>query len=1024
VSESNIALTLSARAITQAAFAEVNSQLDALGLKAKETGDGTSAVGRGLFDFSESTKASFATMGTAVGIAGGAVLALGAGIVALGMRGADVADMRASFEGLNKTIGNDSTAVLAALKTSFAGTVSDFALMEMSNKALSMGLKAGVSDFGLLGDSARVLSDRGLGTAEEAFETLAKAMATGKMKQAELLIGNIDAGAAYAAYGKEIGKAASELSESEKVTATSIAITKRLKDDVMAGGKAQFDFADAVKASGAMVDNFKNSLSDAIAKSPVVNAMLASFKVGLEGAFGVDQKAMVSTLTGYVNLFALKLVDMAKFGLDTAGVLNVAFSGMKLVFLGVAGAITITLEGIVKGLGLIVGAAEKIPGIGDKFKGMGDALRDTGLQLGGMRQSFMDQTKEAWAGVTANSEFEKKLDKMRGGLATTREAMVKAMLATKDNITATDNAGTSLKGYGEIVAKQSKDQIQKAKETAEAKVKLFNEIDKLGKDSMPVGEMISKGFFGPITKKFPETIGLTKDMEKEMAAMAKNTMPLGEMISKGLFGPITKELPKLAPAMKGTFASAVEGIGPVIMSAMQGGGNVIGAVGSHMGSKLGTKLVEDFGSKITGALGSTLGGALNAVIPGVGAMLGPLMSAIGGKLKGLFGIGVNDEVRKYNLEIDKVREALLKTHGPMDALEAKAKAVGLSFKNEWGHQGKAGLDMFNTFIGEFNVKVGDVNTSFGEMFKTAAETGIQIPSHLRPTIEHLIKIGLLTKENALAFGALGREGEVDFKKMQEAAQKYGINLADLGPKFQSSKLHDAAKTIIDDFNLLKGGGADVGGVLSGMSEKISALVQDSMKFGVDIPENMRPMIQSIMDAGRLIGEDGQALTDMSKINFGAPIVDGFSRIVEKIEELIGKITGPLSNATQNVPPIHVPVVYDDPGFSPRGADGDGSWRGDGDNEGYATGGVVDAGAGRRVTVHGREAIIPLDRPSAIGRQIIREIVAVSDSRANDRLDRALEQMSAAIQKQASDSALMPDRLIRGFRDSLLQLGAR
>jgi hypothetical protein len=1023
VSESTVDLVLRARAVTAAAFAEVQKELADLEGKAKGVGDGAKGAGDGLLSFSDSTKQSFASMGAAVGLAGGAVVALGAGIVALGMRGADVSDMRGSFEQLNKTIGNDSTAVLAALKTSFAGTVSDFALMEMSNKALSAGLKAGVADFGLLGDSARVLSDRGLGTAEEAFGTLAKAMATGKLKQAELMIGNIDAEAAYVSYGKSIHKATGDLTEQEKITATSIAITQRLKDQVMAGGKAQFDFADAVAASSVMIGNFKDGLGEAIATSPVVISMLGSFKAGLESAFGVDQAGLVKSLTGYVNRFAITLVDAAKFGVDTAGFINVAWSGLKLVFAAVGTAITFTLEAIVTNMSRILEVAVQIPGIGDKFKGAAASVREAKDQLHGMRLSFQDQTKEAWAGVTATGEFEKKLDTMRGGLSKMRGEMVLAMTVTKENKVETDNGAKAMVDFGVKGDAMTKSQIKALKEQQAEWKKLTAEMDKFGKDSMGTAETIDKGFFGKINAKFPETIGLTLEMEKALADMAKDTMPLGELISKGVFGPITKDLAALPAKMKGTFAGAVEGLGPVIMGAMQGGGSVVGAAGSHVGQSLASSLVTKFGAKITGALGETLGGALNAVIPGVGALLGPLMTAIGGKLKGLFGIGINDEVRKYNVEIDKVRAALLTTHGPMDALEAKAKAVGLSFKNEWGHQGKAGLDMFNAFIGEFNVKVGDVNTSFGDLFRSAAQTGIQIPSHLRPTIEHLIKIGVLTKENALAFGALGKEGEVDFKKMQDAAKTYGIDLASLGPKFQSAKLHDAAKTIIDDFNLLKGGGADVGAVLLGMSGNISKLVQDSIQFGVDIPENMRPMIQSIMDAGKLIGEDGQALTDMSKINFGAPIVDGFSRIVDKIEELIGKITGPLSNATQNVPPIHVPVVYDDPGFTPRGNDGD-DWRGGGDNEGFATGGVVDAGAGRRVTVHGREAIIPLDRPSAIGRQIIREIVAVSDARANDRLDRALAEMSAAIQKQASDSALLPDRLIRGFRDSALQLGTR
>jgi TP901 family phage tail tape measure protein len=328
--------------------------------------------------------------------------------------------------------------------------------------------------------------------------------------------------------------------------------------------------------------------------------------------------------------------------------------------------------------------------------------------------------------------------------------------------------------------------------------------------------------------------------------------------------------------------SAIGNFGATVVQALTGGGNLWGAVkalGSQIGSTVGSGIGAAFGP-----IGAQLGGA-------IGSLLGPAIDKVGGAIKNLFGIGVNAEVKKYNLEIESVRATLLTTHGTLDQLDAKAKAVGLSFKNEWGHQGKEGLDLFNKFVKEFDGRVGDVNRSFSELFAEAASMGERIPQDLLPTIEHLINIGVITDDNAEKFRALTDGTKYDFEQMQGLAEQYGVDLAALGPQFHSAKLHDAAAQIWNDFQLLVKGGADVGGVLEGMQDEISELVNDSILFGTAIPENMRPMIEELVRAGKLIGADGQALVDMSKIQFGDPIVNGFERIVTKIEELIGKIGG-------------------------------------------------------------------------------------------------------------------------------------
>lgn len=89
--------------------------------------------------------------------------------------------------------------------------------------------------------------------------------------------------------------------------------------------------------------------------------------------------------------------------------------------------------------------------------------------------------------------------------------------------------------------------------------------------------------------------------------------------------------------------------------------------------------------------------------------------------------------------------------------------------------------------------------------------------NFEPYLQKLKNANVLTKDNADLLAKLTGQGEVDWKKMEEVAKKYGIALEGLGPQFQSAKLHEGAQQLWDDYRLLIDSGADVGAVLDGMS---------------------------------------------------------------------------------------------------------------------------------------------------------------------------------------------------------------
>lgn len=190
--------------------------------------------------------------------------------------------------------------------------------------------------------------------------------------------------------------------------------------------------------------------------------------------------------------------------------------------------------------------------------------------------------------------------------------------------------------------------------------------------------------------------------------------------------------------------------------------------------------------------------------------------------------------------------------------------------------------------------------AYNELLAKALKAGAEIPPAMLPALLRMAELGQMTEANMRAMLGLKDESLPDFKAMEEAAKKYGIELGDLGPKFQQAKLNDLFKGLLSDFTLLREGGANMAVVIEKMGPQVNDAVQQAIKFGTEIPASMRPMIEAMASAGQLVGENGEKLTDLGALKWATPIEESMKELVRLFKELITQMMG-AKTAVEEIP---------------------------------------------------------------------------------------------------------------------------
>jgi hypothetical protein len=175
---------------------------------------------------------------------------------------------------------------------------------------------------------------------------------------------------------------------------------------------------------------------------------------------------------------------------------------------------------------------------------------------------------------------------------------------------------------------------------------------------------------------------------------------------------------------------------------------------------------------------------------------------------------------------------------------------------------------------------------------------------------------------------------MDWEAAKALIEKYGGTLDGLGPRFSAAMLSSSWQTIWDDWQTLIDMGADVGGVLVSMKDEIGKLVAESLRIGTEIPAQFRPLIEELIRTGQLFDANGEAITDLSQLKFGAPLVSEVDKLLLKIDDLIKALTERLVPAFTDLsrpirppwadwappPEIVIPYRYEQRGGPPPPSD--------------------------------------------------------------------------------------------------------
>lgn len=454
----------------------------------------------------------------------------------------------------------------------------------------------------------------------------------------------------------------------------------------------------------------------------------------------------------------------------------------------------------------------------------------------------------------------------------------------------------------EIQKKLNKEAAQDAKEAAEARAKLVDDLNSINDQIDKLLEKQEKLDLADSLAGIAEGNALFSDRIDRLTEVSNNVEALGllEQANKPSF------LLDFEKRQKGfDFGSFLQkNLGSTILSAVTGGGNVAGGIGSLVGSGITEKLfggnsglTKSISGGLSKVLGSTIGGALSSALPGIGALLGPAISGIGKLFGKLFG----GEAKETN----RTRDSALAQFGSQDDFRKLAAAAGV-----------ADAEIRKVF-----------STSKVKDFEAALR----------------IVTGQIDQFTA--------DQQADAQRLSAAIDKYGFSFEQAGAAFQKTKLDEQARELIEDWRVLAGAGIDLTLVNEKMSGAINEYLQTAVRVGQEIPKAFRPILQKMLEQGTLTDEAGNAITDLEAagIQFSESMSEGFDRVIGKLDELIAKLVaagtamesiGGVNPVTSSGATVPVEDTSQYPAFT------------------HGTGGrYLNFGKGTPVMLHGRERVM-------------------------------------------------------------------
>jgi len=385
---------------------------------------------------------------------------------------------------------------------------------------------------------------------------------------------------------------------------------------------------------------------------------------------------------------------------------------------------------------------------------------------------------------------------------------------------------------------------------------------------------------------------------------------------------------------------------------LDGASQILGTIGGKFGElgQIGITAFEGISKSL--AKGDIFG----AVVAGVTGAIKAIKALFGGpSADELAGRKVEATFEQSFGGFDQMSAAIGAAYAATgrSASQANADILALMAAEKQGAAAtQAALDKINVAFDDQKQKITDTKTAVDAVVSAYQGYSGKIPDSVKATINSLLTMKGLTDDEKTALEGLMKTAAPDYASLTSMAAGYGITLAGLGPKFQQANIDSSAKKIFDDFTALTDAGGDVGGILFGMSGSITKLVSDSKNFGTAIPDNMKPLIQNLIDSGKLLDDNGKAITDITGIKFEAtPLDTGLKTLNDTLQKLIDTLTGKgglvgglndVANGLNGLPSSKVITITEQMkrDFTDMGASTDWTQGGIGDAHPIARGGLV------------------------------------------------------------------------------------